>query len=106
MASHAPRVNNGSVTLFQMERFHQLALESNPLPAQMLQKFWQIGGAEAQQAIQLALAPSTRRSYEHVVQIFVSFRREVGLGELWPIRVEHLMQLCVQLQGKVWHSNL
>lgn len=56
--------------------------------------------SEANRAIQLALAPSTKRSYDRVVRSFESFRREVGLATSWPIPVEQLMQFCVYQQGK------
>ncbi|XP_060100330.1 integrase/recombinase xerD homolog [Heteronotia binoei] len=50
--------------------------------------------------MRLALAASTRKAYDRSVEQFTAFREQVGLADLWPIPVEHLMQFCVELKGK------
>lgn len=56
--------------------------------------------AEADKAIRLALAPSTRKSYACEGSQFHTFRRQEGLLKVWPIPVSQLMHFCVSLRGK------
>lgn len=56
--------------------------------------------SEAERAIRLALALSTRKSYAQAGRQFNAFRCQCGLRESWSIPVSHLMKFCVFLKGK------
>ncbi|XP_060089026.1 integrase/recombinase xerD homolog [Heteronotia binoei] len=56
--------------------------------------------AEAGRAIQLALAPSTRRAYDRAASQFREFRRAAALKDCWPIPTAHIMQFSVYQKQK------
>lgn len=55
---------------------------------------------EASWAMNMALAPSTRRSYDKAVYQFTVFHKHERLPDIWPILMMHLIQFCVTLKGK------
>ncbi|XP_053144071.1 uncharacterized protein LOC128347973 isoform X1 [Hemicordylus capensis] len=55
---------------------------------------------EAEEAIRLSLAPSTRVRYASAIREFHAFRVDTGLEDLWPIPVEHIMRYSTHLHGR------
>ena len=88
----------------QIGRFRELAPEAQVCSGILPLEVWSIGmehwTIEANRAISLAIAPSTRSSYAASCEEFCTICKCKGMGMPWPITVDHLQQFAVRLHLK------